>query len=465
MSHDFMELPVVDHAANAERFNADVERTTWHDESLWHIRGKRDRAAASVEGWEELRELASQIKSHMLSRLDHYLVQFERQAEANGVHVHWAADAAEHNRIVHAILERHGAQRIVKSKSMLTEECGLNPYLEQHGIEVVDTDLGERIVQLMEEPPSHLVTPAIHVRKEEIGALFHEKLGTDAGSIDPQYLTEAMRQNLRARFLDADGAVTGVNFGVAETGGFVVVTNEGNADLGVHLAPVHVACMGIEKLIPRADHLGVFLRLLARSATGQPLSIYTSHFHRPTPGRELHVVLVDNGRTNQLARPDFRESLKCIRCGACLNTCPVYRRSGGHSYGTTLSGPIGSILTPGLDLEKFANLPFASTLCGSCGDVCPVKIDIPRQLHTWRQVAARAGHLSRGKRLVMRWAGRIFGRPPWYRRTGRVLRSLLRLLPRKLLYGPHNAWGRARELPNVPRQSFGEWYEDNRGKG
>lgn len=465
MSESFFELPVVDHPSNAARFNADADRTSWHDRAVWHIRKNRDRAADAVPEWEALRDRASQIKEHTLSRLDEYLVEFEARAAANGVHVHWAVDAAEHNRIVHRILESASVRRIVKSKSMLTEECGLNPYLEKHGIEVVDTDLGERIVQLKGDPPSHIVTPAIHVRKEEIGALFHEKLGTEPGATDPQYLTEAMRQNLRARFLAADAAVTGVNFAIAETGGFVVVTNEGNADLGCHLAPVHIACMGIEKMIPKAEHLGVFLRLLARSSTGQPLTVYTSHFHRPEPGRELHVVLVDNGRTGQLARPDFRRSLKCIRCGACLNTCPVYRRSGGHSYGTTLSGPIGSILTPGLDLKKYASLPFASTLCGSCSDVCPVKIDIHQQLYRWRQVAAAEGHLPAGKRTVMRLAGFVFGRPGLYRAAGRAVRRLLRFLPRRLIYGRYNAWGRARELPEAPRRSFQEWYAQESGGG
>lgn len=463
MSRAFVELPVVDHAANAARFNADAERTGWHDAALWHVRRKRDQAASVVPEWEALRELASQIKEHTLSRLDEYLVAFEERAAANGVHVHWAADAAEHNRIVHGILELRGVRRMVKSKSMLTEECGLNPYLEARGIEIVDTDLGERIVQLAGEAPSHIVMPAIHVKKEEIGALFHERMGTEAGSTDPQYLTEAARQDLRARFLEADAAVTGVNFAVAETGGFVVVTNEGNADLGAHLAPVHVACMGIEKLIPKAEHLGVFLRLLARSATGQPLSIYTSHFHRPAPGRELHVVLVDNGRSDQLDRADFRASLKCIRCGACMNTCPVYRRSGGHSYGSTIPGPIGSILTPGFDLEKYAALPFASTLCGSCSDVCPVKIDIHQQLFAWRQVAAREGAVSRSKRRMMRLVGRVFGRPAWYRGAGRLARGLLRSLPRRLLYSRGNVWGRSRELPEAPRHSFGDWFDEHRG--
>ena len=454
----------VDHSDRAARFNADSEQVTWHDSVLWRIREKRDAVSEGVEGWERLRDLASQIKEHTLSELDEYLVEFEERATANGVQVHWALDAEAHNRIVYDLLEARGVRRVVKSKSMLTEECHLNPYLEARGLDVVDTDLGERIVQLREEPPSHLVAPAIHIRREEISVLFHEKLGTPAGSSDPQFLAGAMRQDMRARFLSADAAITGVNFAVAATGGLVVVTNEGNADLGVHLAPVHIACMGIEKLIPKPEHLGVFLRLLSRSATGQPLSIYTSHFHRPAPGRELHIVLVDNGRTRHLAREDFRASLKCIRCGACLNTCPVYRRSGGHSYGATPSGPIGSILAPGRDMKQYAALPFASSLCGSCSDVCPVRIDIHAQLYRWRQVAVREGHISRGKRLGMKMAGWITRRPGRYRLAGRWARSFLRYAPRRLVYGRWNAWGRARELPERPGRSFGEWYAAERGR-
>lgn len=457
------ELPVVDHPGRAARFNRDEPRTDWHDRSLWLVRRSRDVAAARVPEWEALRDLASEIKAHTLSNLAGYLEQFERRATANGVQVHWAGDAAEHNRIVHGILERRGARRVVKSKSMLTEECGLNPYLEERGVEVDDTDLGERIVQLAGQKPSHIVMPAIHFRKEEIGAVFHERLGTEAGATDPQYLTEAARQDLRARFLAADAAITGVNFAVAGTGGFVVCTNEGNADLGVHLAPVHIACMGIEKLIPRAEDLGVFLRLLARSATGQPLTVYTSHFHRPRPGAELHVVLVDNGRSEHLGRPEFRAGLKCIRCGACMNTCPVYRRSGGHSYGATVPGPIGSVLTPGRDLRRYSLLPFASTLCGSCSAVCPVRIDLHEQLYHWRQLVTEA-HPDRVKAAAARSAGRVLARPRGYRRLGRWARRLLRWLPRAVIYNRRNAWGRRRELPDPPRRSFRDWYAEHRGR-
>ena len=446
------------HATYAEKFNTNEKNVDWHDETLWFVRNKRDASSQTLPEWESLRELASGVKSNVLANLDNYLQEFERQATSHGIHVHWVKDAEEHNRIVHSIIEQHNAQRVVKSKSMLTEECHLNPYLEARGIEVIDTDLGERIVQLSEQTPSHIVMPAIHMKKSEIGELFHRTMGTPAGMDDPQYLTGVARERLRQKFLEADVAITGVNFAIAETGGFVVCTNEGNADMGVHTAKVHIACMGIEKLIPKVEHLGIFLRLLARSATGQPITVYSSHFHRPRPGGELHVVLVDNGRTELLGKPDFRRSLHCIRCGACMNTCPIYRRSGGHSYGATIPGPIGSILSPNLDMKKHSSLPFASTLCGSCSDVCPVKIDIHTQLYKWRQVIAKEGHLPAAKGISMQIAGWLFAHPRLYRWAGRVGRKVLSILPRAILYHPANVWGRGRELPTPPPQSFREWY-------
>jgi L-lactate dehydrogenase complex protein LldF len=319
------------HAENAAPFVADEDRAHWHDQSLWFVRAKRDRQASGIPEWEALREAASAIKTHTLSRLADYLEEFERKATVNGIQVHWARDAAEHNAIVHQILASHGVTRLVKSKSMLTEECHLNPYLEARGIEVTDTDLGERIVQLRKEPPSHIVMPAIHLKREEIGELFHIELGTDKGASDPKYLTEAARSHLRSKFLGAQAGLTGVNFAIAETGGVVVCTNEGNADMGASLPPLHIACMGIEKLIPRAADLSVFLRLLARSGTGQPITAYTSHFNGPLRGGEMHVVIVDNGRRRILGKETLRRSLGCICCGACMNTCTVYRRSGGYS--------------------------------------------------------------------------------------------------------------------------------------
>ena len=453
------------HPDAARAFLADPDRVAWHDAAVWAFRAKRDARVREVPEWEALREAAAGIKAHTLSRLGDYLAEFERRATANGAVVHWARDAAEHNRIVLAILRSRGATRLVKSKSMLTEECGLNPFLERHGIEVTDTDLGERIVQLLGAGPSHVVAPAIHLKREEVGALFHRVLGTPAGLTDPAELTAAARLHLRERFLACDSALTGVNVGVAETGGVVVVTNEGNADLGISLAPLHIASMGIEKLVPRLDHLGVVLRLLARSATGQPISVYTSHVHAPRPGGELHIVLVDNGRSAQLARPEFRRSLLCIRCGACLNTCPVFRRSGGYSYGFVLPGPIGSVLAPGVDAAAHRSLPFASSLCGSCGDICPVKVDLPDQLYRWRQRLGERGMTSWRKRAAMLVMGWVLARPAWYERAGKLARWTLRHGPRWLLMSRLNPWTRERELPEAPPESFRDWYRLHRGRG
>jgi len=445
----------IPHPVAAERFIANQERAHWHDQTLWFVRSKRDRAAASLPEWERLRETASQIKQHTLSRLADYLTEFEQNAKRNGAVVHWARNATEHNKIVLSILQRHGARKVVKSKSMLTEECHLNPFLTANRMDVVDTDLGEWIVQLREEPPSHIVMPAIHTKREEIGQLFHEKIGTDAGATDPNYLARAARLHLRKKFLEADVGITGVNFAIAETGGFVVCTNEGNADLGTSLPKVHIACMGIEKLIPRAEHLPVFLRLLARSATGQPITAYSTHFRGPrAPGCETHIVIVDSGRSEILASEDFRRSLNCIRCGACMNTCPVYRRSGGHSYQAVVPGPIGSILAPSYDASMHSTLPFACSLCGSCTEVCPVKIDLHLQLYNWREKIASRGLLPKSKMLGMWFASRVL-RTPWlYRLSGRLARFALPNLPRFLLYNPLNAWGRQRELPEAPRESF-----------
>jgi len=444
----------MDHAKSAARFAADEARTHWHDQALYALRGKRDRAAATVPEWEQLRETAARVKEHTLSRLAEFLEEFERNARRNGIQVHWARDGEEHNAIVHGILARHGATRLVKSKSMLTEECHLNPYLEARGIEVVDTDLGERIVQLAHEPPSHIVVPAIHRKREEIGDLFHRTIGTEAGLSDPKVLTEAARQHLRQKFMAAQVGLSGVNFAIAETGGFVVVTNEGNADMGTSLPPVHIASMGVEKVIPRLKDLGVFLRLLARSATGQPVSSYTTHFHGPMRGGELHVVIVDNGRSQSLASEVFRRSLACIRCGACLNTCPVYRRSGGYSYSYLIPGPIGSVLGPQRDPAAHASLPFASSLCGSCSDVCPVKIDLHHELYAFRQVLVQKGLVPLRKRLAMAILGSVLSRPWAYRLAGRLLRWIVPRLPRWLAYGPWNAWGKQRELPPMPKESF-----------
>ncbi len=445
--------------AGARAALPDAERVRRHDLAAYDLRLRRDRAVAGMPDFARLRERAAAIKAHTLDHLDVYLERFEARARAAGAVVHWASDALRHNQVVHELLAERRVARVVKSKSMLTEECGLNPYLEARGIEVVDTDLGERIVQLRREPPSHIIVPAVHTTRQEIGELFHREMGTPAGETDPARLTEFARIDLRRRFLSAEAALTGVNFGIADTGSLVVVTNEGNADLGMSIAPLHVASLGIEKLIPSLDDLAVFLRLLARSATGQPISAYTSLVTGPRQGAELHLVLVDNGRTSLLASPTHRQALACIRCGACLNTCPVYRHAGGHAYGQSVPGPIGSVLAPPRGGDG-AKLPHASSLCGACSDVCPVGIDLHGQLLAWRREVSVAG---RAERLATRLAAAVLVRPRLYRVAGRLARAAWPLLRRRWPGNPAAAWLAARELPLHPGPSFAaRWRRERR---
>ncbi|MDB5191320.1 MAG: lactate utilization protein [Segetibacter sp.] len=456
-----MNKTIEEHSKAASVFLEDAERAKWHDETLWFVRAKRDKAAHTLPEWEGLREAASKIKEHTLSKLDDYLLEFEAKAQANGITVHWADDAEEHNKIITHIIKKHNAKSVVKSKSMLTEECQLNHYLRDRNISVVDTDLGEYIVQLREEQPSHIVLPAIHLKKEDVSDTFYKHLQTEKGNKDEVYLTRAARTVLRNKFITADVAITGVNFAIAETGGIVICTNEGNADLGVHANKVHIACMGFEKIIPKAEHLSVFLRLLARSATGQPITTYSSHFHRPKEGQEMHIVIVNNGRTAQLGREEFRSSLKCIRCAACFNTCPVYRRSGGHSYHNSVAGPIGSILAPNLDMRKNADLPFASTLCGSCTNVCPVKINIHEQLWSWRQILMKEGYGGAAKKASMQAMAAVFSNSTVFKMSGKMGRKFMSWIP-GLVNNKFNPWYKQRDMPEPPKESFNEWYRKNR---
>jgi len=449
-----------DHAALAEAFIKDEERVDWHDGALWYIREKRDIAAKQIPEWEDLREAASKIKSNVISNLHEYLLQFEANLKKNGVTVHWADNAEEHNEIVYSILKAKEINQMVKSKSMLTEECHLNEYLEARGIEVVNSDLGEYIQQIDHEPPSHIVLPCIHKRKEEIGELFHEHLGTEKGLSDPTLLTRVARKHLRNIFLTRRVALTGVNFAVAETGEYVVCTNEGNADMGAHLSEVQIASMGLEKLIPQKKHLGVFLRLLARSATGQPITIYSSHYKRPRKGQEMHLILVDAGRTRQLGRPDFRDSLKCIKCGSCMNTCPVYRKSGGLSYHNTISGPIGAILAPNLDMKNHADLPYASTLCGSCSNVCPVKINIHEQLYKWRQEIVKEGYAANTKAFGMKTMAWTLSSPGKFTTVAKAGKWFMHNVP-FVVNNKFNPWYKQRDMPDGPKESFSEWYNKN----
>jgi L-lactate dehydrogenase complex protein LldF len=454
----------IDQAEAAARFIAAPEHEKMHDERLWDLRQKRDREMHGIPEWEELRALASAIKEHTLAHLDGYLHQFEAKAQSNGMHVHWAKDAAEHNCIVHGILRDRGAKSLIKSKSMLTEECGLRQYMTSVGIEVIETDLGERIQQLDNEDPSHVVVPAVHKLRTDVAKVFAKTIGTEPGNSDVHYLAEAQREATRPLILAADAGMTGGNFAVCETGTFVVCTNEGNADLSANVPKLHIASIGIEKMIPRLADLAVFVRLLSRSALGSPITQYTSHFRGPRQGGEMHVVLVDNGRSARLGMAQFWTSLKCIRCGACMNTCPVYRRSGGLSYGATYSGPIGLIIDPTFNRRKYSNLPFSSTLNGSCTNVCPVKINIHEQIYAWRRQMVTRHEVSFLKRAAMKVAGELLSRPAAYRGAIATAGFALAHFPRFVIYNGLNAWGKHREVPHAPKQTFHSWYRANRGR-
>ena len=454
----------IDHAEGSSRFIRARDHIEFHDRRLWDLRKKRDRESEALPEWQELRALASAIKEHTLTHLADYLEEFERQAVANGAHVHWAKDAAEHNQRVLELLQAGKVSTLVKSKSMLTEECDLRAYLEARDITVVETDLGERIQQLDNEPPSHIVVPAVHKLRRDVAAVFGRTLGTDPRNHDVHYLAESQRMTTRPYFLKAEAGMIGANFAVARTGSIVVCTNEGNADLSMNLPRLVIASVGIEKVIPRLEDLAVFIRMLSRNALGSPITQLTSHLRAPRPGTELHVVLVDNGRSERLGMPEFWSSLKCIRCGACMNTCPVYRRSGGLSYGATYSGPIGVIIDPTFNLRKYSALPFASTLNGSCSNVCPVKIDIHEQIYKWRKVVRERGQLPMVKQEAMKIAGRIMASPRLYRAAMGATGAGLEYLPHFLVYNPLNAWGKQRDLPRVPPTTFRQWYLANRLK-
>ena len=447
------------HSKAAARFIGNRKQEAWHDETLWMVRAKRDKMSHSLPEWERLRELACEIKLYSNSHLDVLLEEFEKNATANGAIVHWAKDAAEHNAIVEEILQQHKAHTLIKSKSMLTEECGMNDYLFGKGYDIIESDLGERIMQLLGLPPSHIVLPAIGVRREEVGALFERELGTRPGDSDPTYLTHAARQALRAKFLGADVSMTGVNFAVASTGALAVCTNEGNADLGTSFADLHIAIMGIEKVIPDMRALAVFTRLLARSGTGQPVTTYTSLYRRPAPGKRIHVILVDNGRSEWLADARHRNMLKCLRCGACMNTCPVYRRSGGYSYSYFIPGPLGINLSMLRSPELHRGNVSACSLCYSCSEVCPAKIDLGEQIYMWRQQLDALGLADRKKKLavkgmdfVMNGTRRFYGGIALARAAGK--------LPRFVVENGLNPWSApGRAMPPFAPKTFNGWWK------
>ena len=450
---------IVDHPKNAKEFLSNEQMAKWHNEALWYVREKRDIATKSIPEWEELRQKAKQIKSHTLRYLRYYLEEFEKSATSNGIEVYWASDAKECQEIVYSLLQEANAKKVVKSKSMLTEECELNPYLESKGIEVTDTDLGERIVQLAGQHPSHIVLPAIHLKKEQIASIFHEKIGTKKSNTDPEYLTKSAREHLREKFLNADAAITGVNFALAKEGAITICTNEGNADLGTAIPNLHIACMGLEKVIPSAKELGIFTRLLARSATGQPITAYTSHFKAPKPNGRLCVVIVDNGRS-QMLHSKNSNALSCIRCGACMNTCPVYRRSGGHSYESVIPGPIGSVLHASKDIDRYASLPFACSLCASCDNVCPVKIDLHNRLYLQRQDAIN--HIAfKKKKRALKLTAKVMQNPKLLKRLMKIYRKVDKSIPDWIIEYIFKSWTKSRAMPKVAPKSFAEIYKES----
>jgi L-lactate dehydrogenase complex protein LldF len=420
---------------------------------------RRKAAAASLPNWEDLRSEARAIKDEVLSHLDRYLEEFVGNAESRGAKIHWARNAAEANSIVCGLATERKARTVVKSKSMTTEEIHLNDALEAAGMQVVETDLGEYIIQLADEPPSHIIAPAIHKTRGQIAELFNAELGMPLTD-DVARLTSTARATLRDRFAAADVGISGVNFAIAETGTIVIVENEGNIRLTTSLPRIHIAVMGIEKVLPHFADLDVFLKLLPRSGTGQRLTTYQSYItgtrrHPDDEGpEELHIVLLDNGRSRMLAHPVTRQSLACIRCGACLNACPVYQQVGGHAYGSVYPGPIGAVITPQLmGIEKSAQLPYASSLCGACREVCPVKIDIPRLLlHLRAEIAPRKGKLS--ERLAFKMWAQVMMRPSLYRMSSVLGRIMQRFV------SVSKAWTNDRDLRPIEPKSFHDLWSD-----
>jgi L-lactate dehydrogenase complex protein LldF len=432
-------------------------------------------AANVLPDYQELRTQANAIKKHAIENLDYYLEEFERNVEAHGGRVVYCKDGTEVSDFVLQLARERGARLIVKSKSMTTEEVDLNERLEHHGLESVETDLGEYILQLAHEKPYHIVAPALHKTRYDVAEIFTRELHVPEETV-PEKQTAIARAVLRDKFLAADIGISGANFLVADSGAVVLVENEGNARLTTTAPKIHIAVAGIEKVIPRAQDLATFLKLLARSATGQPLSVYTSFLSGPRRDGEIdgpdefYVVLLDNGRTRLLPDRSKRQSLYCIRCGACLNTCPVYRKIGGHSFPWVYSGPIGAIITPQfMGVSHEPSLPFASSLCGACGEVCPVKIDIPKILLELRsdvkKSETREGQ-NRWEKLAFRAFAWLMTHPRMYELAGRMASALapsgdgrwIRHIAAPLSVGPIKAWLSQRDLPPPPAKSFREMW-------
>ncbi|MGF0176458.1 LutB/LldF family L-lactate oxidation iron-sulfur protein [Streptomyces sp. Marseille-Q5077] len=489
MSGTFVGMPAFPKAAHEAVHDTTLRGNLRH--ATHTIRAKRAKAVAEVSDWAALREAGKQIKDHTLRHLDRYLVQLEESVTAAGGTVHWAADADEANRIVADLVKATGESEVVKVKSMATQEIGLNEALEAEGIRAYETDLAELIVQLGKDRPSHILVPAIHRNRGEIRDIFRAEMGEwgrpapDGLTDTPAELAEAARLHLREKFLRAKVGVSGANFMVAETGTLVVVESEGNGRMCLTLPETLISVVGIEKIVPTWRDLEVFLQTLPRSSTAERMNPYTSMWTGTTDSetadgpKTFHLVLLDNGRTDTLADEVGRQALRCIRCSACLNVCPVYERAGGHAYGSVYPGPIGAILSPqlrGVTSEIDASLPYASSLCGACYEVCPVAIDIPEVLVHLRERVVEGGQvISHGNKVVLqpakghaaeraamraaRWA---FSHPGALR-TGQRLAARTRRLHPRSLPGPGKAWSGTRDLPAVPAEPFRDWWQRTQG--
>ncbi|MFD7662682.1 lactate utilization protein B [Streptomyces sp. NPDC059788] len=487
MSGTYLGMPAFPAAAASSTQDTRLRGNLRH--ATHTIRDKRAKAVAELDDWARLRAAGAAVKDRTLRHLGHYLERLEESVTAAGGQVHWAADAAEANAIVARLVRETGEREVVKVKSMATQEIGLNRALAEAGISAYETDLAELIVQLGDDLPSHILVPAIHRNRGEIRDIFREQMSrwgrpapenlTDA----PAELAEAARLHLREKFLNAKVGVSGANFMVAETGTLVVVESEGNGRMCLTLPETLISVVGIEKVVPTWQDLEIFLQLLPRSSTAERMNPYTSMWTGTTDGdgpRTFHLVLLDNGRTDTLADTVGRQALRCIRCSACLNVCPVYERAGGHAYGSAYPGPIGAILTPqlrGTASELDASLPYASSLCGACYEVCPVAIDIPEVLVHLRERVVQGGRVTRrgvktvvrpakghaAERAAMRAAGFAFDHPGVLRTGQRLAARTRRLHPRRLP-GPGHAWSDTRDLPPVPAESFRDWWRRTRGE-
>lgn len=471
MSDTFLGMPAFPQAAKTALHNTTLRANLRH--ATHTIRARRTRAVAELSDWDQLRDAGRQIKDHTLRHLDRYLLQLEQAVTDAGGTVHWAADAAEANRIVTDLVKATGESEVVKVKSMATQEIGLNEALAAEGITAYETDLAELIVQLGDDRPSHILVPAIHRNRAEIRSIFTSEMAAwgraaPEGLTDsPADLAEAARLHLREKFLRAKVGISGANFMVAETGTLIVVESEGNGRMCLTLPTTLISVVGVEKVVPTWRDLEVFLQTLPRSSTAERMNPYTSMWTGTVEGDgpgEFHLVLLDNGRTDVLADEVGRQALRCIRCSACLNVCPVYERAGGHAYGSVYPGPIGAILTPqlrGTTSAIDASLPFASTLCGACYEVCPVAIDIPEVLlHLRERVVDRPGTGRRAKRAAMAAVGWALRHPSVLATAERLATTTRALHPRR----PPGArpWTDGRELPEMPAQSFRDWWKENR---